>query len=376
MRASRALPGPTPIPWPRPKRWGLLGMLCLSGLLGLAAPVARAQDGLRTEGDVATAQGLYAAEVPVNSQTSDAREAGFARALARVLEKLSGDAGIVNRPGVGQELRNARAYVDSYDFRQDQGVSATGAPTFRTVLVVRFVPEAVDTMTAALGLPVWPQPRPKPVLWLAIDDGSGPRLLSTGQVNAARSVLDRAQERGYRLGLPAGSAAEQAAVGAIWRGDAAAVARTSASYSPPMQLIGKLYRSGAGWTADWTFVDSGRVLASRSISDVDARRAMASGADLAAEALVQRYAKAPPSEPAGTYRVAFTGLRSAEDYLRVSAMLQKMPVVRRIAPARADGDRAEFDLDLLTGISGFDRMLGGDAPVAAGEGVQAEYRIR
>ncbi len=232
------------------------------------------------------------------------------------------------------------------------------------------------TLDKLLGLPVWAQPRPKPVLWLAIDDGSGPRLLTTGQVYAARSVLDRAQDRGYRLGLPSGGAAEQAAVGAIWRNDPAAVARASARYSPPMQLIGKLYRSGAGWTADWTFVDSGRVLATRSVSDGDARRAIASGADVAADALVQRYAKVPPSEPAGTYRVAFTGLRNAEDYLRVSAMLQKMPVVRRIAPARADGQRVEFDLDLLTGMAGFQRMLGADAPVVAVEGVPMEYRIR
>ena len=354
---------------------GLIFLLCL--VLGLASAAARAQDGgLRTEGDVASAQGLYATEVAVNSQTEQAREAGYARALARVLEKLSGDAAVVNRPGVAQELRNAKAYVDSYDFRQDQGVGPTGAPTFRTMLVVRFVPESVDTLAAALGLPVWPQPRPRPVMWLAIDDGSGPRLLGTGQVNAARSVLDRAQERGYRLGLPAGGAAEQAAVGAIWRNDAAAVARASARYSPPMQLIGKLYRSGAGWTADWTFVDSGKVLATRSVSDGDARRAMASGADVAADALIGRYAKRLPSEPAGTYRVAFSGLRSAEDYLRVSAMLQKMPVVRRIAPAHADGGRGEFDLDLLTGMSGFERMLGTDAPVVAVEGQAGEYRIR
>jgi len=363
MRASRASAGLTPLLW-----------LCLA--LGAAAVPARAQDGLRTEGDVARAEGLYSAEVPVNSQTGEAREAGYARALARVLEKLSGDAGVVNRPGVAQELRNARNYVDSYDFRQDQGVGATGATTFRTMLVVRFKPEAVDGMVAALGLPVWPQPRPKPVLWLAIDDGSGPRLLTTAQVNAARSVLDRAQERGFRLGLPAGAAAEQAAVGAIWRNDPAAVARASARYSPPMQLIGKLYRNGPGWTADWTFVDAGRVLATRTVDEADARRAIASGADVAADALVQRYAKAPPSEPAGTYRLVFTGLRSAEDYLRLSAALQRMPVVRGIVPARADGDRVELDLELLTGVSGFNRMLGPDAPVVAVEGATAEYRIR
>ena len=123
-------------------------------------------------------------------------------------------------------------------------------------------------------------------------------------------------------------------------------------------------------------MSSGKVLATRSVSDGDARRAMASGADVAADALIGRYAKRLPSEPAGTYRVAFSGLRSAEDYLRVSAMLQKMPVVRRIAPARADGGRVEFDLDLLTGMSGFERMLGPDAPVVAIEGQAGEYRIR
>ena len=69
---------------------GLIFLLCL--VLGLASAAARAQDGgLRTEGDVASAQGLYATEVAVNSQTEQAREAGYARALARVLEKLSGN---------------------------------------------------------------------------------------------------------------------------------------------------------------------------------------------------------------------------------------------------------------------------------------------
>ncbi len=345
-------------------------------LFWLAVGPAWAQAGLRTEGDVASAQGVYSAEVQVNSQTDQAREAAYPRALAAVLSKISGDASVVNRPGVTQELRNARAHVDGYDYRQDQGTSPAGAPTFRTMLVVRFVPENVDALVSALGLPVWPQPRPKPVLWLAIDDGSGPRLLSTAHVNAARPLLDRAQERGYRLGLPAGSAAEQAAIGAIWRNDPAAIARASAAYSPPMQLIGKLFRSGNGWTAEWTFVDAGRVLATRSISDSDARRALSSGADVAADALIQRYAKVPPSEPAGTYRVVFTGVRSADDYLRVSGLLQRLSVVRRIAPVRADGDRLEFDLDLLTGLSGFERMLGVDAPVEVVEGATGEYRIR
>ena len=343
--------------------------------LWLAIGLAWAQ---RVEGDRAGAQGMYEAEVPVNGQGPAERATGFARALTQVLGKVSGDRNAAARPGVGQELRRAGEFVKSYDYRQDEGRSPTGAPTFRTTLIVRFEPAEVDAIAATLGLPVWPEPRPKPVLWLAIDDGRGPRLVALPQNNAARPITARAMERGYRLGLPAGSAAEQAAVGAIWRGDAAAIARLSARYSPPMQLIGKLYRNKeGGWTADWTFVDRGKVLASWSVNDPDARRAMASGAEGAADALAKKYAKrSPAAEPAGDYRVVIAGLDSTDDFLRAAGYLQGLAVVRRVTPVRATPEGLELDLNLLTGVSGLRRAVAGGDVLVAGEGEPAVFRLR
>lgn len=345
----------------------LLGLLLVSGS-GWAQ---------RVEGDRAAAQGPYQAEVLVNGQGPAERSAGFARALSQVLAKLSGDRSAVRQPGVGQELRRAGDYVDSYDYRQDEGISpTTGAPTFSTTLIVRFDKAKVDNIVAALGLPLWPQPRPKPVLWLAIDDGKGPRLVGLPKADAARAVLDRARERGYALGLPNGSAAEQAAIGAIWRGDAGAIARLSARYSPPMQLIGKLYRAKGSWSADWIFVDQGRVLSKWSSSDANARRAMAAGADGAADALMRKYARrGTGAGPAGNYRVVFTGIDSSEDFMRLSGTLQRMSVVRRITPVRATPEALELDLQLSTGLSGFRRLVD-DEVLVAGEGDSPTFRLR
>lgn len=348
--------------------------LCLPGTVALA------QSGMRTEGDVAAAAGSYEAEVPVNSQAESDRNGALARALGAVLGKLSGDRSAMTRPGVPQALRNAKDYVQSYDYRQDQSTSATGAPSFRTMLVARFDADQVDGLIAALGLPLWPQPRPKPVVWLAIDDGSGPRLLSVQQANAARPLLDQAVKRGYRLGLPNGGAAEQALVGAIWRQDTAAIARASARYAPPMQLVGKLYRAqGTGWMADWAFVDNGRVLSTWTTRESDARRVMSGGADGAADALVKRYAKAGAAGPPGIYRLAIAGISSADDYLRISAALQAVAVVKNITPVSANADRLELDVELMTGVPGLNRMLGADSvlvpleqPAAAATGVQGE----
>jgi hypothetical protein len=336
-------------------------------LVAAFAPPVYAQ---RVEGDRAGARGLYEAEVNVNGQGAGERNTGFARALSQVLGKLTGNRSVAGLPGVGQELRHAADYVKTYDYRQDEGRSATGAPTFTTTLIVRFDPEEVDGIAATLGLPVWAEPRPKPVLWLAIDDGRGPRLVALAQTNAARAVLDRAVERGYRLGLPTGSAAEQAAVGAIWRGDAGAIARLSSRYSPPMQLIGKLYRAKeGGWVAEWTFVDSGKVLSTWNATQPDARRAMATGADGAADALSKKYARR--STAAGTpgrYTVQIDGVRSSEDYLRLMSYLQGLTVVRGMVPVRANADGLVLELDLITGLPGLKRMVGNGDVLIAEEG--------
>jgi hypothetical protein len=99
------------------------------------------------------------------------------------------------------------------------------------------------------------------VLWLAIDDGSGPRLVGAGAGQCrARVVLDRPRAR-LRLGLPSGGAAEQAAVGAIWR-------RTAPPSPAPRPSVtarrcncsASCYRGAGGWVADWVFVDKGKVL--------------------------------------------------------------------------------------------------------------------
>jgi hypothetical protein len=311
----------------------------------------------RMEGDRASAEGLYSAEVTVGSQAEAARQSAYSRALAQVLGKLAGDRNVARRPGVARELRRAGDFVAGHDYRQDEGRSAAGAPTYTTTLVVRFREDDVDAIAAALGLPVWPQPRPKPVLWLAIDDGSGPRLVALAQNTVARPVLDRAIERGFRLGLPNGSAAEQAAAGAIWRGDTAAIARISARYNPPMQLIGKLYRAGGGWKADWTFVDAGRVLSQWTSEEASARRAIAGGADGAADALVRRYAKSSPVGEPGVQRIVVTGINGANDFVRLSSWLQSTSVVRGMRPLRATPNTLELELDLLTGLSGFRRVL-------------------
>jgi hypothetical protein len=160
-----------------------------------------------------------------------------------------------------------------------------------------------------------------------------------------------------------------------------------------MQLVGKLYRHEGGWKADWIFVDGGRELARWSDEDRNARQALASGADGTADALASRYAKAPETGPPGDYRVVVDGIDSGDDYLRLSAYLQDLSVVRAFRPLRATPGRMEFELSLASGLSGLRRLVSrgdvlvsADAPVDAAAdagatavpapGAQARFRMR
>jgi hypothetical protein len=122
------------------------------------------------------------------------------------------------------------------------------------------------------------------------------------------------------------------------------------------------------------------VLSRWSDDDSDARRAMAAGADGAADALVKRYARSggPGVGSPGSYTVGFAGIDNADDYIRLSALLQKVAVVRAFQPLRAAPGTLDVQLDLSTGIAGFRRLAGDDLvpDETVVEGAPPVFRLR
>ena len=269
------------------------------------------------------------------SATRPSRSAGrrSGAVLAATLAKVTGDRQAGSRPGVRDELAKARTIRRRLDYRQDEGVSATGAPSFQTTLVVRFKQEAVDDLIDMLGIPVWPSPRPKPVLWLAIDDGSGPRLV--GALGSQRSPRHPRPGQGTRFAL--GLRAAMPPSRPPWGRSGAAIPPRSplppAANSPPMQLIAALSRGGAGWSPTGLRRPRQGPVA-WSTSNPDARRAMAGGADGAADACSSAMPGQQQGAP-GTFRVRILGLRSSDDYLRLMGYLDGLSIVKGVRPAMA-----------------------------------------
>lgn len=324
---------------------------------------------------------LYQASVTLNSQAESERHNATSQALAQVIVKLTGNPQAPLSPVIRKSLSQASSLVvesAANTASDSEGNTAIGGvPIYKTTLNVSFDPVAVDLLIAGAGLKYWTGARPKPMLWLAIDDGRGPRMVSAQQVNVVKPLANQGLVRGLHFLLPAGNPVEQAATAAIWKLDAAALQPLSARYQNNTQLLGKMYRSVSGWSIWWVLSQDGVEIARWPVTEADPQRAIATGADGAADALAKREAVYLPIGTGGSYQIDVVGINSQADFLRVMAYLQNQPIVQKASVVEVTPEHLRLQLDLRVGLRGF-RVLTesgdtlralDDAPAVAENGV-------
>lgn len=300
---------------------------------------------------------FYKAELPVASQNAAERRGATVRALGQVVVRLTGNPQAPNNNVIRRAAGNIDALTTSSSFRQEDDM-VNGVPVYKTVLVVTFDPERVDALVAGAGLKFWTSERPKPILWLVIDDGRGPRLVTAQQTNVVKPLATRGLERGMRYLLPAGSAAEQAAVTSIWNLNSPGLRVLTNRYRNDAQLLGKVYRQGDGWAANWLLTQAGVELARWSFADVDPRRVIASGVDDGANAIAKRDAVYLDTGAAGLHTIDVARVDSQSDYVRLMSYLQQLAIVRKVIVVEAAPGNLRLQLDLGLGMKGFRTMLG------------------
>jgi hypothetical protein len=341
-------------------------------LLWLAAlPAALAQ--------VIDPAALYEGEAPVPDQSDEARVAALPQALAQVLIKLTGNADAPTDPGLRAQLDGAADLLQHYRYRSDV-VVVDGLPQQRAVLVARFERSKVDAMLSAAGLAFWPGPRPPLMLWLGIDDGRGPRLVSEAQAQAVAALSNRAAAEGVGLIFPLLDLEDQAAVDAqaVWAENIAALVAGSARYASQSVLSGRLERAGSGWRVSWLVVDGGEVLRRWSDAGADAQALLANGASQAVASLTQRYAGLAALGDPGRYAVRIQGVRSGADYARAVAYLRSLSLVRGLEVRSAAGESLVVMLDLGAGVEALQRLAGfGQVlrPLGGSPGGVAEFQL-
>ena len=341
----------------------LAGLLCLliSGQRVLAAPVPD----------------LYQVVVPVESQSAAALKAASAEGLATLFVRVTGDRATLQHPDIQSVLPQANNYLQQFRYQ-----SAIRNGKEQLTLVLDFAPALVEQRLRFAGQPVWSASRPKVLVWLAVDQGDGRRLLSADQAPAlVAAVLAAAKQRGLPVQLPLMDLEDNIALSAeaVWQLDAARAQQAALRYKADGILLGHATRlSNGAWLGSWLLVGQGQPL--RFAGEAATLEAFATDAiDRVTTQLASIYAIAPVSIASDGLLLRLQGIAGFTDYARALRYLERLAAVRQVNVLSIEGDQlllqllAEGQLEQLRQVLARDgRMIPAAAP--AGAPVNLDYR--
>lgn len=273
---------------------------------------------------------LYSESVEVEARDYAARLKGYQEALVRVLVRSTGRRDIASDKGIAGLLKDPNRLVLQYRFLEDGRMN------------VSFDGPVIERFLSANQLTLWSRERPRTLIWLAMDNGTGARTLVGGEQAAqAKEFLEGlAMARGLPVVFPIMDSIDMAAVpfADVWGGFTDKVMEGSERYQPDAVLIGRALRDSAGyWTVRWSLHFDGQVQTFNGTID--------DGVQVSADWFARQFAIQLDSGPSQV-RMHIIGIEDVEEYGRVQAYLGELSMVRSVSVFQASADDVVFDLTL------------------------------
>ena len=291
-------------------------------------------------------ENLYVAEVLVVGEEERQLARGAQAGLLQVLVRVSGTREVENSALIASSLRKSEAYYYQYSYESTDKTLQIGNEVVPAQLLrIHFEPSAVAKLLRRAGFPVWASNRPGVLLWLAISDVEGRRILSENEVNEMTKALqDQARLRGLPLLFPLLDLEDSASLSTaeVWGAFLGRIADASARYNPDSILTGRIQKDSNGrWSARWSYqIDQSWHVADSSAFSAD--EMIRSMIDRLTNELAARYA-IDSSRSQVTIRIE--SVNNLEDYVAVSNYLESLGPVLSSFIVRVDGSEVEFKLN-------------------------------
>ena len=294
---------------------------------------------------VARGEGLYSGTVPVTGQGAEERGRALPDALIQVLQKLSGKRDLPPSPALDEGLAGAARLSSSFQYTQSQRATADGPAEAELLLVVHFVPEAVDRLLRELELPRWRVERQPIVVWPVVDDGSGRRLLPLEYQYAWDTLAEVADLRGLPVAWPGLSEELLPAIDLqlLWGGYTDQLYQAGSASDGVVIVAAR--REGPEWNVRWTFADASASSSWRT-RDRELVTALVEGIHQLTDLVASVNSIGPAGLGDWQVDLRIEGLRGGADYARCLGYLEGLSLVDHVAIRLADPAGIEFRLDL------------------------------
>lgn len=325
----------------------ILGIALACVLACLAASPARA----------ALVNGLYEARVPVADQSAAARAAALQQAFNAVLVKVTG-----NRAAAGSlagALGSPSQYVQQYRYEQTPADPAAPAAQPSLLLWAKFDAGVVGKALRVAHAPVWGAERPRTLVWLALPDAPGGRMLSAVDGGPLLQALnDAAQQRGIEIAFPQMDGPDHAALGVpdLTGSNLDRIRQASARYHADAVLAGVVTASGGQYAAHWQLLTADKT-DSWDTPPGDEATVVVDGVHMAADRFAARYAIAADATDLDGVALEVDGVTSLDAYAKVLAYLTKLTPVRAVQVQRIAQGSVFYSVDVHGSLDNLESAL-------------------
>ena len=283
---------------------------------------------------------LYLGEAAI----SNAAEAGAGselRALDEVLQRLTGELNQSLVAQLGIQASDLRGLVLSRQVVQRRLSSVTGEP--QTVLrhQVSFDAEAIHRLLRDRGVPVWGRERPALLLWLAVEDAQGVRMVTEGALTPWLNELER--RYGLVLIQPLADAEDLAQIGVtdIRGGFIEATDASAQRYGAGVAVMLDLRQLDDRWVARLLWRSGGQDF-SRVFPAISEAVALDQALAILLQSLAETYAQLDDGVSDGERLLRVRGVREQLHYREVMAHLTQLSAVESVRLVAAEGDVIEL----------------------------------
>ncbi len=295
---------------------------------------------------------LYTVQVPLNSNSPDARNEAYRAALAQVLTRITGSRDALRPDEINAQFPDAARYVLQFRAGEDD------------TLWVSLDGRAIERVLMSAGESVWGNDRPLTLVWLAVDWGHGEREIvavddvqrsssESRSIDRNRLLRERVQEIAEQRGIPVVfplldiEDRESVSFSDIWGGFGERLQTASERYDVGSILVGRV-RADTTQRNRWSHYFGGE------------QREWTGEPEevihLLADTLAAQFAISGDQVPA-TVPITVSGIDSVVAYGTVHAYLQNLALIEELSIRLVTGDQIHYSATAHGGRERLQRAL-------------------
>lgn len=306
----------------------------------------------------AKVEGLYSAAVRVSTQSVRERRSASQDALAEVFIRASGKATVVQNQAIQALLSRPDRFILSFGYQSLPADDEGGQQGF--LLTLDFDAVQINQSLRAAGMPVWGDNRPELLLWWAVEDEQGRRLVnSDNDINSVRIMQRHAKRRGIPTAWPLLDLQDRSLVKTsdVWGFYLDKMASASKRYGSQAVIIGRARKAATGhWFGRWFVLLNGQQYRLEGDGS-DLNAVMQEAMDFAADKIAEQYAEIKTTEGGGELMIKVTDVNSLADYASLNNYLDGLSVVRQVTVKAVHQRTIWYALQLQSDVDNFEQVI-------------------